>query len=250
MMESTAPAKGRPDYGTDATVLQRIAVYGGVALVVVGRMFVERGLMQSVNWEGRAGGAMIWIGLFFFLTGCVMLLGRKAGKLILRERILNSIPWRGDEQVLDVGCGRGQLLVGAAKRLQTGRAVGVDFWPQMEHNHNGAEAAMENARIEGVAERVELKNADARELPLPDASVDVVISSLAIQNIAEAAGREGAIREMARVLKPGGQLALADTRYTQEYEQILRSLGWEQPQCLSPGFIPGTRARLLRASKP
>jgi len=188
---------------------------------------------------------MIWTGLFLFLLGCVVLLRRKAGKLILRERILNSISWRGDEQVLDVGCGSGLLLVGAAKRLQAGHAVGLPI-----RNHNGAEAAMENARIEGVAERVELKNADARELPVPDASFDVIVSSLAIHTIPDAAGRESAIREMARVLKPGGQLALADVCYTEQYEQILRSLGWEQTQSSSASFIFGTPTRVLRATKP
>ena len=230
MTEPTVPAKGNPDYGTDATALQRIALYGGVALVVVGRMLDERGVMQSVQWQSRAGSVMIWAGLSFFLIGCVILLGRKAGKLILRERILNSISWRGDEQVLDVGCGRGLLLVAAAKRLQAGHAVGLNI-----HNHNGAEAAMENARIEGVAERVELKNADPQELPAPDASFDVIVSSLAIHNISDAAGRE---------------LALADIRYTQQYEQILRSLGWEQTQCSSTSFIFGTPTRVLRATKP
>jgi arsenite methyltransferase len=250
MTEPAVPAKGKPDYGTDAPGLQRIALYGGVLGVVAGRMLAERGVMQSVDWEVGAGSAMIWTGLSFFLIGCVILLGRKAGKLILRERILNSISWRGDEQVLDVGCGRGLLLVGAAKRVQAGHAVGVDLWPQVDQNHNGAEAAMKNARIEGVAERVELKNADARELPVADASFDVIVSSLAIHTISDGAGRESAIREMARVLKPGGQLALADIRYTQEYERILRSLGWEQTQCSSPSFIFVTPTRVLRATKP
>jgi arsenite methyltransferase len=245
MTESAAPTKRNPDYGTDASTLQRIAFYGGVTIVVAGRMLDERGVMSSVNWAIRTGSVMIWAGLLFFLLGCAILLGRKAGKLILRESILNSISWRGDEQVLDVGCGRGHLLVGAAKHLQAGHAIGLDI-----HHHNGAAPAMENARIEGVAERVELKNADARELPVPDASFDVIVSSLAIHTISDAAGRESAIREMARVLKPGGQLALADIRYTQQYEQILRSLGWEQTQCSSASFIFGPPARVLRATKP
>jgi arsenite methyltransferase len=245
MTEPTVPAKDRPDYGTDATVRQRIAVYGGVALVVAGRMLNERGVMLFADRLAVAGGVMIWIGLAFFVIGCLLLLGKKAGKLILRERILNSISWRGDEQVLDVGCGRGLLLVGAAKRLQAGHAVGLDI-----HNHNGAAAAMENARIEGVAERIELKDGDVRELPIPDASFDIIVSSLAIHTISDAAGRESAIREMARVLKPGGQLALADLRYTQQYEQILRSLGWEQMQCSSTSFMLGARTRVLRATQP
>jgi arsenite methyltransferase len=249
MTEHAVHPGGRPDYGTGTPVLQRVALYGGVATVVAGRMLLDRGVMSSVNWEVLTGSLLIWTGLSFFLIGCMIFLGRKAGKLILRERILNSISWRGDEQVLDVGCGQGLLLVGAAKRLQAGHAVGIDIRPQVEHHHNGTEATLEKARIEGVAERVELKNADARELPVPDASFDVIVSSLAIHTISDAAGREGAIREMARVLKPGGQLALADIRYTQEYEQILRSLGWEQTQCWSPGTLV-TPARVLRATKP
>jgi arsenite methyltransferase len=250
MTEPTLPARRKPDYGTDATGWQRIAFYGGVAGVVAGRMLHESGVMQSVGWKASAGTVMIGTGLSFFLVGCLAVLRRKAGKLILREKILNSISWRGDEQVLDVGCGRGLLLIGAAKRLQAGHAVGIDIWPLAEQNHDGAEATLENARIEGVAERVELKNADARELPLPDTSFDVIVSSLAIHTIPDATGRESAIREMARVLKPGGQLALADYRYTKQYEQILRSLGWEQTQCWSSGFSFVAPARVLRASKP
>jgi arsenite methyltransferase len=250
MTEPAVPVKGKPDYGTDPTGWQRIALYGGVAGVVAGRTLAERGLMQSVNWEVRAGGVMIWTGLSFFLIGCAMLLGSKIGKLILRERILNSISWRGNEQVLDVGCGRGLLLIGAAKHLESGHAVGIDVWPQEGRNHISAEATMENARLEGVAERVELKNADVRELPVPDASFDVIVSSLAIHNIPDAAERERAIREMARVLKPGGQLVLADIRYTEQYEQILSSLGWEQTQRSSPSFAVVRPARVLQATKP
>jgi arsenite methyltransferase len=250
MTGPAVPARRKPDYGKDATGWQRVAFYGGVAGVVAGRMLHESGVMQSADWKASAGSVMIRTGLSFFLLGCLALVGRKAGTLILRENILNSISWRGDEQVLDVGCGRGRLLIGAAKRLEAGHAVGVDIWPLAEQNHDGAEATLENARIEGVAERVELKNADARELPFPDTSFDVIVSSLAIHTISDAAGRESAIREMARVLKPGGQLALADIRYTKQYEQILRSLGWEQTLFWPPRFSFVAPARVLRARKP
>ncbi len=246
MTEHAVPVNGRPDYGTGGTFLQRIALFGGVALIVAGRMLDDHGVMKAVSWQMRAGGILIDTGFSFLLIGCAIFLAGKIGKHILRDRILNSISWRGDEQVLDVGCGRGLLLVGAAKRLQAGRALGLNI-----HTHNGAAAAaMENARIEGVAERVELKDADLQELPVPDASFDVIVSSLAIHTISDAAGRESAIREMARVLKPGGQLAVADVRYAEQYEQILRSLGWEQTECSSASFMLGAPARVLRATKP
>jgi arsenite methyltransferase len=193
---------------------------------------------------------MIWAGVSFFIVGSVMYWGSRVGKLLLRNRILNSIEWRGDEQVLDVGCGHGLMLLGAAKRLESGHAVGVDIWSQVDQSDNSAEATMENARREGVAERVELKNGDARELPFPDNSFDVIVSSFAIHNISGSAGRESAIREIARVLKPEGQLALADIRYTRQYERLLRSLGWQQTQRWPPSFLFLTPTRVLRAAKP
>lgn len=250
MTEPAVPAKGRPDYGGGATRVPRMALYGGLVFVVVGRMLSERGVMQSVPEEARAGGVMIWMGLSVFLVGCVMLLESKVSKLILRERILNSISWRGQEQVLDLGCGRGLLLVGAAKRLESGHVVGIPIRSLADPNGSGAEATLENARLEGVAERVELKDADARALPFAEASFDVVVSGLALHTLDDPRARESAICEIARVLKPGGQLALADIRHTAEYEKVLRSLGWQQTERWSPRLVFLTPVCVLRASKP
>jgi arsenite methyltransferase len=240
----------KPDYGIDAPGFQRFARYAGVASVVAGRMLFEHGMMNSRVWAQRTGTGMMWAGVSFFIIGSLMYLGSRVGKLFLRNRILNSIAWRGDEQVLDVGCGHGLMLLGAAKQLTSGRAVGIDIWSQVDQQDNSSEATLENARIEGVAERVELKSADARELPFPENSFDVVVSSFAIHNISDDSGRERAVREIARVLKPGGQLAVADIRYTKQYEQILRSLGWQQTQRWSRSFIFVTPTSVLRATKP
>ena len=240
----------KPDYGIDAPGFQRFARYGGVASVVVGRLLTEHGVMNSLAWYQRIGTALMWAGVAFFIVGSGMYLGSRVGKLYLRNRILNSIAWRGDEQVLDIGCGHGLMLLGAAKHLTSGRAVGIDIWSQVDQQDNSSEATIQNARLEGVAERVEVKSADARELPFPENSFDVVVSSFAIHNIPEAAGRETAVREIARVLKPGGQLALADIRYTKRYEEVLRSLGWQQTERWSRSFIFVTPTRVLRATKP
>ena len=240
----------KPDYGLDAPGLQRGALYGGFAGVLAGRWLIYCGTARGGAWAIIVGNMLFWPGLSFFITGCVMYWGSKAGKLSLRGKILDSISWRGDEQVLDVGCGHGLMLIGTAKRLTSGRGIGVDIWSQVDQADNNAEATMENARREGVAERVELRNADARELPFPDNSFDVIVSSFAIHNISDPAGREKAIREIARVLKPGGQLALADIHHTAQYERILRSLGWKQMRRWFPNFLFVIPARVLRAAKP
>jgi ubiquinone/menaquinone biosynthesis C-methylase UbiE len=109
---------------------------------------------------------------------------------------------------------------------------------------------MENAQREGVADRITLRDSDARSLPLFDESFDVIVSSFAIHNIYDPVGREKAIKEIHRVLKPGGQLALADIRYTSQYAEVLRSLGWEHVTRWFPNFLFITPTRVVRAAKP
>jgi len=208
------------------------------------------GQSHRLPWAGYVIAPALCMGGGFLGQAAVMLWGSKVGKLRLRDKILSPIPWRGDERVLDVGCGHGLMLLGAAKRLTSGRATGIDIWSQEDQKANSAEATMENARCEGVANRVELLKADAREIPFPADSFDVVLSSFAIHNLYEPAQRQQAIREMARVLRPGGRLALADIRHVAEYEQILRALGWPDIQAAGPYFLFVIPTRVLHARKP
>ena len=84
---------------------------------------------------------------------------------------------------------------------------------------------LENARLEGVAGRVEVRDGDARRLPFTDASFDVILSCLALHNIRSRAGRQQAVLEIARVLKPGGLVLLVDLRHTRDYVRVLHGCG-------------------------
>jgi len=154
-----------------------------------------------------------------------MLYYSKIGKLALRERLLNQIPWRGDEHTLDVGCGRGLLTVGAARRLPTGRVVGVDVWQPGAISGNRRESVFENARIEQVSGQVEVKQGDARLLPFADETFDVVLSNFVVHDLKTRDQREAMMREVARVLKPGGKVALVDFIFTEDCVTDLAKYG-------------------------
>lgn len=161
----------------------------------------------------------LYVGLFALLKRITNLERR----LEARDRLLDQIPWRGTETVLDVGCGNGILILGAAKRLTTGKGIGIDIWTEGSGD-NHPEIFMENAEVEGVADRVSLQNEDARQLPYDNESFDVIISGLTMHHLGF--DTDKATSEMTRVLKPGGWMAIYDEPSTVFYcAKLMRQFG-------------------------
>jgi arsenite methyltransferase len=208
------PAK-RPDYGIDAPAVIRNLMIVAVAGIALGTFLPIRALAGMFFGTGLlCFGMMLW-----------MVWESKIGKLRDRDRLLQRIEWNGDERVLDVGCGRGLVLVGAAKRLKAGKATGIDIWQAEDLTGNASDAVLENAKREGVGDRVEVHTADMRKMPFPDGTFDVIVSRAAIHNIYSAKDRADAIREIARVLRPGGQIVIDDIRHLHEYARIFAQNG-------------------------
>jgi arsenite methyltransferase len=222
--------------------------YGGLAMFAT----MEAALAGAAAWAARrrrpavaalaaAGGAAVAgsAASYLYSTG--------PGKRAIWAQLLDELSLRGDERVLDVGCGRGAVLMLAARRVPAGRAVGVDVWRRRDLSGNSRAAAERNAVAEGVRDRVEVADADARDLPFAEGSFDVVVSSLAISNIRDADGRAQALREAVRVLRPGGRLRIVDEgadRYAAVLQEAgctgvaVRQLGWRTWYGLPGHHIP------------
>lgn len=240
----------KPDYGLDAPgVVAGNAAAGIAALAGAGIGWAALRRRHRVPAAVLGGWLAVW-GMVAVAQAGLMVRSSRAGKLKERDRLLDEFRWRGDERVLDVGCGRGLLLTGAAKRLTTGRAIGLDLWRKQDQTGNDPAATMANARAEGIAGRVELCDGDARQLPFDDQTFDVIVSSMALHNIAGTAGRAAAISEIVRVLKPGGRVAILDFRNTEQYAAALAAaqLGEVHRSRRRFGMYPPVR--VVTATKP
>jgi arsenite methyltransferase len=209
----------KPDYGIDAPGVIRNLILIGLALAVIGFFLPPKFTIGGVTFALRA--MFMITGAVLFVEGLLMLLYAKHGKFKHRDRMLAMITWRGDEQVLDVGTGRGLLAIGAAKKLTTGKATGIDIWNLSDLSGNSMESTQANIRLEGVENKVELRSEDARSTTFSNDSFDAVISNLCIHNISEKEGRAQACREIARVLKPGGIAVISDFKNVDAYEKEL-----------------------------
>ena len=225
----------RPDYGIDAPgVVRNVFVVAGIGLVlwVSAAADLWSGVIDreigGIHFIVPLGRMAPWFFVTFTAIGLWMVWSSKVGKLREREWLLDRIVWRGHERVLDVGCGRGLMLVAAARRLTDGSATGIDIWQREDLSGNRPEAALDNASREGVRERVDVQTADMRKMPFPDATFDVVVSCAAIHNLYTPADRTQAIAEIARVLKPGCYALIDDIRHAGEYTAAFKAHGCRQ----------------------
>jgi arsenite methyltransferase len=216
-MTGSPRSRGRARYGVDGPAPLAVLVLATAGLVVstatalATRRRIGRLLLMGAVIEGFRAGTYLYATL--------------RGKFVVWAREVEALDLTGTEQVLDLGCGRGAVLLTVARRLTTGQVIGLDAWRAKDQSGNTETATQCNADVEGLAERVDLVTGDMRALPFDDTSFDLVVSSLALHNIPGADDRHSAVVEALRVLRPGGRLLLADAMHTEAYAASLRQSG-------------------------
>lgn len=212
--------KQRATYGVDAPGIVRAHIVLGALMALIAAIGFALPKVPASASIGAAFAAAVLLAY-----AAVMLSSSLVGKKRVRDRLVEALALSGNERVLDAGCGRGLGLIGCAKKLTTGKAVGVDLWAAKDLSNNNPEAALANAAAEGVADRVEVETGDITKLPFSDAAFDAVISLTVIHNIPSRERRDQALRELVRVLKPGGRIAIFDLLHASRYSEVLRGAG-------------------------
>ncbi len=211
------------NYGIDAPGVVRAHFVLGFPLALIAAIGLAWPRPNPIPLSLTIAAASV--AALLLVYGAVMLWSSLVGKKRVSDRLVAALQLSGNERVLDAGCGRGLALIGCAKRLTAGKVVGIDLWAAKDLSDNNPEATRANAAAEGVADRVVVETGDITQLPFSDASFDAVISMTVIHNIPSRDGRDQALRELVRVLKPGGRIALFDLLHASRYAEVLQGAG-------------------------
>lgn len=202
----------KPYYG------YRINTYIGGALIGIGIVGIALGFVFAalayplwvliLCW---ALGAILLIwGIFWQLSMAWVSNAEKVGPF--HDSFLNVLGtiWDGEGKVLDIGTGRGRMVVEIAKRFPEAQVVGVDIWPKFwglwGQTKEGAE---KNAMIANVSDRCSFQNGNALNLRFRDGGFQLVVSSFCFHEI-NVPDRTALLKEVVRVLAPGGTFVVCD----------------------------------------
>jgi arsenite methyltransferase len=239
----------RGSYGIDAPYVPSSLAAAGVALLVAAAISIWVFDMPVL------AGVCLVSAAWMFASMASYLYTTRRGKFVVWAQLLSGAGLRGDERIVDLGCGRGAVVLMAAQLVPRGTATGVDVWRTLDQSGNDPKVTRRNAEREGVSDRIELLTADIRAIPLPDDSFDVVVSSLAIHNLSDPTACDEVIDEAVRVMRPGGTVFIADIRATSAYAERLRHHGMADVRTRDLGWrfwygSPFVATKLVTARKP
>ncbi|HZW84507.1 MAG TPA: class I SAM-dependent methyltransferase, partial [Nitrososphaerales archaeon] len=208
----------------DHRTIIELFVAGALA---VGVGFVISAYTRVTNPQAAELGLIVGpsVGFLILVVASALFWSSRLGKAREMRKLVSSIPWGGEEVVLDLGCGRGLAMVDAAKRLDTGYAIGVDTWPKSRLSGNDPRSIWANAEVDKVGDKMVPVRGLALNLPFADGSIDVVLSGVAVHRLASRREREALFSEIHRVLRDGGRVGILDAGNGNQYASMLRALG-------------------------
>ena len=223
--KSQSTQKEKPNYGY--TAMKYFAYMGvigviGLCTVLIGTFLNPPLSMLLVIVGVPVAFVGLWIATSYVLLYNSLFTRKEQEKIW--KRISEFSDLRGDEKILDIGCGMGRASINLAKQLTTGRVIGIDIFRGV----SGAspEPARRNAKIEGVADKVGFRHGNILNAPFKDNTFDVVNAGSVLHEIHGDKNQQKAMREIYRVLKPGGKFVTLEILRTPKLFLLMLFFGF------------------------
>lgn len=200
----------KTDFGNWIPMPFMLMLYGTSAVLLLATILLFV-MTESLLWPSVAC-------LFFLLALaftvhmqlCRYAFSFKGGGVMgrIHEYLVSKLPWNGEGQLLDIGCGAGALSIRCALRFPQARITGIDYWGA---GWNYAQAQCErNATIEGVINRMKFQKGDAAALDFDDETFDAAVSNFVFHEVRTQPEKQKVVREALRVVRKGGSFAFID----------------------------------------
>jgi SAM-dependent methyltransferase len=172
-----------------------------IASLILAAVAVAFQVARPANWPLAMLLTLLAAG--FFAGGLVT---RAAGRYENAVLPMVDLLSAGENVVLDAGCGSGRTTIALGRALKHGRIVALDRFDSDYIEGGGRQLLERNLNRAGLADRVQIERGDLTALPFPDRSFDAAVSAHAVDHLGPL--KEQGLREILRVLRPGGRLLL------------------------------------------
>ena len=194
------------NYGIDAPKVIRNQIIIGILLlgiyIVVSLGFLSAIAFLKISFLSSA--------IFLIIASFLMIAYSRYGKFRHRDRIINLHQWKGNENVLDAGTGLGLLMIGVAKKLDSGKSYGIDIFNSYDLSGNNIDQLKNNIHLENVNDTTEIISENILKTNFSDNYFDVIVSNLCLHNIYNKDERKMACKEIFRILKTGGEAIMSE----------------------------------------
>lgn len=231
MLHNSAGRQGY--YGVETPAIPVVQSFIALMMLQLG--------FTKVNDDDSQGYWLLGAGVVLLTIAMVYLHATRRGRFRVWSRVLGDLELAGNEEILDVGCGRGAVTTLAAARVPTGSVIGVDVWGKagfLASSRRGTDdqIAKSNAAAEGVADRIRYVVGDIDNLNAEGNSFDVVVSGGGMSRVGSGERRLAAVDEAVRVTRPGGRILIGDVRNTGAFAHRLSELGCEDVRSSTSGW--------------
>ncbi|MFX0077884.1 MAG: class I SAM-dependent methyltransferase [Candidatus Hermodarchaeota archaeon] len=200
----------KPQYGHGA--IRPFAIMGMLGILGLIITILGFGFSQPMNWILWIIGIPlaligIWLGITYYEINRKVI---RPNDISIMGRTVTSFSdsLHGDERILVVGCRTGRVAIELAKLLTTGQVTGIDIFEQVDKD--APNQPSENARIEGVENKVNFQYGDPTNIPFEDTTFDILTMDNMLHEIEEEELKIQALSEAYRVLKPEGRLVMLE----------------------------------------